>query len=145
MPALQLDALGIAEGRITIAQAVAFVLAQSTGLPPLVYSSADPEVVGQIQTQLGRAAAGAMVEHFLGHLAQQLRDRGFTRFVVAGGETSGAVVDGLGVPALEIGPEIDPGVPWTHSRGAASPVALALKSGNFGADDFFLKAWSLLA
>ncbi len=69
---------------------------------------------------------------------------GFTRFLVAGGETSGAVVGALGVAALQIGPEIDPGVPWTRSIGAPD-VALALKSGNFGAPDFFLKAWTKLA
>ncbi len=66
---------------------------------------------------------------------------GFSRFVVAGGETSGAVVGALGVSALQIGPEIDPGVPWTRSIGAQD-VALALKSGNFGTPDFFLKAWT---
>ena len=69
---------------------------------------------------------------------------GFTRMIVAGGETSGAVVNGLGVTALEIGPEIDPGVPWTRSIGGTE-LALALKSGNFGAPDFFLKAWDRLA
>jgi uncharacterized protein YgbK (DUF1537 family) len=62
---------------------------------------------------------------------------------VAGGETSGAVVAALGVRALRIGPEIDPGVPWTVSLGDA-PFALALKSGNFGAPDFFVKAWPML-
>ena len=66
------------------------------------------------------------------------------RFLVAGGETSGAVVGALGVSALEIGPEIDPGVPWTRSLGAPD-VALALKSGNFGAPDFFLRAWTKLS
>jgi uncharacterized protein YgbK (DUF1537 family) len=68
-----------------------------------------------------------------------------TRFLVAGGETSGAVVGALGVTTLAIGPEIDPGVPWTVSRDAGPPLALALKSGNFGTDDFFLKAWRLIA
>ncbi|TIU31270.1 MAG: hypothetical protein E5W38_16560, partial [Mesorhizobium sp.] len=70
-------------------------------------------------------------------------DAGFRRFLIAGGETSRAVVASLGVTMLEIGPEIDPGVPWTRSIGSPS-LALALKSGNFGAPDFFLKAWGLL-
>lgn len=146
MPALKLEAMAIAEGRITPAMARDFVLAQGDGaLPPLVYSSADPADVGAVQQQLGRDQAGAMVEHFLGRLAQSLLADGFNRFLVAGGETSGAVVEALAVPALEIGPEIDPGVPWTRSCGLAQPVALALKSGNFGSDDFFVKAWGLLA
>ena len=80
----------------------------------------------------------------MGQLAQELAQRGFTRLIVAGGETSGAVIHSLGVTALEIGPEIDPGVPWTLSSGAGPHLALALKSGNFGADDFFLKAWERL-
>ena len=77
-------------------------------------------------------------------VAGELVSRGVTRMIVAGGETSGAVVGALGVSALEIGPEIDPGVPWTRAL-AGPPLALALKSGNFGAPDFFLKAWELLA
>ena len=67
-----------------------------------------------------------------------------TALIVAGGESSGAVVGALAPPALLIGPEIDPGVPWTLTIGAEQPLALALKSGNFGAADFFLKAWDLL-
>jgi len=63
--------------------------------------------------------------------------------IVAGGETSGAVVGALGIKALEIGPEIDPGVPWTRSK-EGQGLVLALKSGNFGSPDFFLKAWKLL-
>jgi uncharacterized protein YgbK (DUF1537 family) len=74
----------------------------------------------------------------------KLRECGVTRFIIAGGETSGAVVTALKAPALYIGPEIDPGVPWTRSLGDPQPVALALKSGNFGTPDFFLKAWELL-
>jgi len=69
--------------------------------------------------------------------------RGVARLVVAGGETSGAVVQALGVEALAIGPEIDPGVPWTTSIGPR-PLALALKSGNFGAEDFFAKSLAML-
>jgi uncharacterized protein YgbK (DUF1537 family) len=67
------------------------------------------------------------------------------RLVVAGGETSGAVVSRLGVRALRIGGEIDPGVPWTYAEGSGAPLLLALKSGNFGAPDFFTKAFTVLA
>jgi uncharacterized protein YgbK (DUF1537 family) len=112
--------------------------------PALVYSSADPSVVRAVQDQLGAQRAGALVEHLLADVGRLLLANGFTRFLIAGGETSGAVVGALGVTALRIGPEIDPGVPWTRSIGTPD-VALALKSGNFGAPDFFLKAWALLA
>ena len=88
-------------------------------------------------------AAGALVERELAATAMTLVDKGFTRLIVAGGETSGAVVGALGVTAIEIGPEIDPGVPWTRSMDGRGLV-LALKSGNFGAPDFFLKAWNLV-
>ena len=83
------------------------------------------------------------MEHALADIAVTLKAAGFTRFVIAGGETSGAVVNALGVRMLQIGPEIDPGVPWTRSIGGPD-LALALKSGNFGAPDFFSRAWTLL-
>ncbi|MBC7738876.1 MAG: hypothetical protein H7245_17040, partial [Candidatus Saccharibacteria bacterium] len=96
-----------------------------------------------IQGQLGQHESGSLVETTLAAIAVQLCEAGFARFVIAGGETSGAVVAALGVAALEIGPEIDPGVPWTRGSGRHD-LALALKSGNFGTADFFLKAWALL-
>jgi uncharacterized protein YgbK (DUF1537 family) len=141
-PALQLDPIAIADKSITVADAVDFVLAAGDK-PPLVYSSADPAAVAAVQSRLGRAAAGAVVEDFLAEVAARLLAQGVTRFLVAGGETSGAVVGALEVGALDIGPEIDPGVPWTLARDG-KPIALALKSGNFGAEDFFLKAWKLV-
>ena len=87
--------------------------------------------------------AGEIVENTLAQIARALPALGVTRIVVAGGETSGAVVNALGVEALAIGAEIDPGVPWTRSLGGTD-LALALKSGNFGGPDFFLKAWTML-
>lgn len=140
VPALRLDPLAIADGRQTPADVAAFAIEASGTLPPLVYSSAEPDVVNAAQARLGRERAGAIVEDLLGAVAAALAGNGFTRFVVAGGETSGAVVAALGVAALGIGPEIDPGVPWTTSTSPEHPLALALKSGNFGTDDFFLKA-----
>jgi uncharacterized protein YgbK (DUF1537 family) len=85
-----------------------------------------------------------MVEEFLAKLAGALAESGFDRIIVAGGESSGAVIEGLGVRTLEIGPEIDPGVPWTLANSGGRPIALALKSGNFGAENIFLKAWDKL-
>lgn len=143
LPALKLDPLQIASGAISVADAVAFARAAPTGSTPLIYSSDDPAVVAGVQDRLGRGVAGELVEHFLGNVARQLADSGFTRFLVAGGETSGAVVGALGVEAMHIGPEIDPGVPWTVTLGD-KPLALALKSGNFGSEDFFVKAWKLV-
>jgi uncharacterized protein YgbK (DUF1537 family) len=144
LPALKIDPLDIENGRVGAAEISDWALRQPADEPVLIYSSADPEAVRLAQSQLGDAKAGALIEHELTEVAQRLVESGFTRLIVAGGETSGAVVNGLGVAALEIGPEIDPGVPWTRSIGRPE-VLLALKSGNFGAPDFFLKAWEKLA
>lgn len=110
----------------------------------LFSSSAEPAVVRAVQARLGSERAAALVEEVFARLALELVERGVRRLVVAGGETSGAVVQALGVQALAIGPQIDPGVPWTLSLGAPR-VALALKSGNFGAEDFFDKALAMAA
>jgi uncharacterized protein YgbK (DUF1537 family) len=142
-PSLQIDALEVAAGRVTASDVVAFVAGADGPRAPLVYSSADPSVVTAVQQKLGTAKAGAMVEDLLGAVAARLASSGFSRFLVAGGETSGAVVAALGVKALAIGAEIDPGVPWTLATGS-QPLALALKSGNFGTDDFFVKAWDAI-
>lgn len=143
-PALAISPALIQSGQVTLDQAEAFVRDSRHGLPPLVYSSATHEAVAEQQRQFGQMAAGEIVEHFHAGLARRLLAHGFTRFLVAGGETSGAVVGGLGARALQIGPEIDPGVPWTCATTSDAPLALALKSGNFGTEDFFSKAWSHL-
>ena len=108
-----------------------------------MYSTATPERVAEVQRALGRDVAAARVERALALIAQRLVDRGVRRMIVAGGETSGAVVQALGIEALAIGPAIDPGVPWTTATGRTR-LALALKSGNFGATDFFAKALAML-
>jgi uncharacterized protein YgbK (DUF1537 family) len=144
VPAFRLDPFAIASGAVTPQSAADWAVAATGPHAPLVYSSADPEAVREVQARLGVAHAGEIVEAFLAELGRRLLSSGFTRFLVAGGETSGAVVAALGVSALRIGPEIDPGVPWTRSIGDPD-VALALKSGNFGSADFFLKAWSKLS
>ncbi len=143
LPSLALDALDLCAGTVTVANIVQWARRQSPEQPVLIYSSADPEVIKRVQEQLGREQAGAAVERTMAAVAGELVSNGLTRIIVAGGETSGAVVGALGVSALEIGPEIDPGVPWTRTIGRSS-LALALKSGNFGAPDFFLKAWERL-
>ena len=111
--------------------------------PVLVYATAEPSDVAQAQRALGTERAAVLVEGAFRGVACALAAAGVRAFVVAGGETSGAVVDALGVRALAIGPEIDPGVPWTQAVGG-EPYRLALKSGNFGAPDFFAKATGML-
>jgi uncharacterized protein YgbK (DUF1537 family) len=109
----------------------------------LFYSSADPAAVATIQQRLGLEHAATLVEQAFAHLARALVAHGVRRLVVAGGETSGAVVGALGVKALAIGPQIDPGVPWTRVL-APQPLLLALKSGNFGRTDFFTRALEMV-
>ena len=116
----------------------------AAGRPFLVYSTAEPAQVAEVQARLGRDRAAALIEEAFGVLAARLVERGVRRLVVAGGETSGAVVQALGIESLAIGPAIDPGVPWTTARGRTT-LALALKSGNFGSDDFFAKSLAMLA
>ena len=139
-PAHEVAAADVIEGRLTAADAADWALAQA-GVP-LLYSSADPEVVRAVQDQFGREASATALERFFADVACALRDGGATRIITAGGETSGAVVEGLGLDTLEIGPEIDPGVPALR---AGPDLVVALKSGNFGTEDFFEKADRVLA
>jgi uncharacterized protein YgbK (DUF1537 family) len=141
MPGLKLDPLALARGEMSIDDAAAFACRSPSDLVPLIYASDAPEAVAESQRALGRERAGAVVENFFAELAAVLVASGFHRLLVAGGETSGAVIEKLGVKALDVGPEIDAGVPWMHAVIGGDPVALALKSGNFGADDIFLEAW----
>ena len=112
--------------------------------PLLIYASAPPAEVKALQEKLGRDRAGALIEEALAEVARALVEAGARRLVVAGGETSGAVVKALGIKGLQIGPQIDPGVPATVTIGGAVPLALALKSGNFGAMEFFTKAFTVM-
>ncbi|WP_426396228.1 3-oxo-tetronate kinase [Ralstonia sp. R-29] len=142
-PAFQIDPLALAEGQSVVVEALDFVQ-RHAGQTVLVYATSAPEQVAQVQKTLGVERAGKLVEEALGRIARALHADGVRRFVVAGGETSGAVVQALDVRALRIGPQIDPGVPWTATIGD-DPIALALKSGNFGTVDFFEKALAQLA
>lgn len=140
-PAFRVDPLALAEGAPLAEEAVAWAEDKIGDGPVLVYATAEPDEVRAAQAKVGREAAGEMVERALADVAAGMRRLGVRRFVVAGGETSGAIVQRLGVEALRIGQEIDPGVPWCVSVGD-DELALALKSGNFGAPDFFEKALS---
>ena len=141
-----LDPLRLARDRAgAVAEALALAEAQLPSGPVLIYSTAEPMAVAAVQAQLGTEGAGALVEQALAEVAQGLLRLGVRQLVVAGGETSGAVVQALGVRRMQIGPQIDPGVPWCHAFGNDGPLHLALKSGNFGSDDFFTKAFAQLA
>jgi uncharacterized protein YgbK (DUF1537 family) len=142
-PVFDVDPLTLAEGADTVSAALDFAAREMASGPILVSASAPPDQVRQVQEKLGRERAGALVETALAEIAKRLVERGVRRLVVAGGETSGAVVKALGITGLRIGPQIDPGVPWTASLGD-KPLLLALKSGNFGATDFFLRSFSVL-
>ncbi len=118
--------------------------AQKGDGPKIIYATAEPDAVRAAQDVLGRDRAGAVVEEALAACAVAARDAGARRFVVAGGETSGAVTKALQVDQLQVGREIAPGVPWTYTRSDGHDIALTLKSGNFGAESFFADALSLL-
>ena len=142
-PAFAIDAVALASDEGLVGRAVAWARERLADGPILIYASAPPDEVARIQQTLGRERAGELIEHALAEIAAGLVAAGVRRLVVAGGETSGAVVQRLGAKALRIGPQIDPGVPWTVSIGEP-PLALALKSGNFGTPDFFTKALAML-
>lgn len=137
-PGYRLDPLHLAEAGP--GAALDWLAAQSLSAAPLVYATAEPASVKAAQARLGAVRAGEIVEEALAALALAARDRGARRVVVAGGETSGAVTKALGVSQLDIGQEIAPGVPWTFCDSGGHRIALALKSGNFGAESFFADA-----
>ncbi|GAA3593252.1 3-oxo-tetronate kinase [Agrococcus terreus] len=140
-PAFEVDVHRIVAGEPVVEEAVAFV-AEHLDERPLVYSSSDPEVVAAVQAELGIEASSLAIEAAFARIAAGIAREGVRRIVVAGGETSGAVVNGLGVRALAIGAEVDPGVPWTVALDG-DRVGLLLKSGNFGGDDIFDRSLDL--
>jgi 3-dehydrotetronate 4-kinase len=142
-PVFDIDPLALAGGADVVGAALDFAAREIAAGPVLISASAPPDQVRAVQEKLGRERASALVETALAEIARRLVERGVRRLVVAGGETSGAVVKALGIRGLRIGPQIDPGVPWTASLGEP-PLLLALKSGNFGGVDFFLRSFSLL-
>ena len=140
---LALDTDAICRGEPVGEKAVAWAKQKLDNGPILLSASDKPEAVKALQAKYGVEKSSLAIEQTMAALARGLVDAGVRRLVVAGGETSGAVVKALDVTALRIGPEIDPGVPWTASVGNR-PLLLALKSGNFGAPDFFTKAFTRL-
>jgi uncharacterized protein YgbK (DUF1537 family) len=140
-PAMRVDVDAVLAGAVTPAQAAAFI-ADHPG-QPLVYSSATADELEAARQRWGRERAALAIEGFLAATAREAVQRGVRRLVVAGGETSGAVVGALALESLEIGPEIDPGVPALFSR-AGHGLGLALKSGNFGSPEFFARAFAVL-
>lgn len=144
VPTLELDPLATPDAAALARQALEWAEGKLGAVPVVIAASTVPEQVQALQAKLGREAAGALVEDALATVAAGLVARGVRRLVVAGGETSGAVVGRLGVKRLRIGAEIDPGVPWTLAEGGEEPLLLALKSGNFGGRDFFLEAFERL-
>lgn len=144
IPHFHINALDVLDGKSVVNEALTWAKAElKNNQTVLIYSSADPEEVDKIQNKRGRIEVGSKVEAVLSDIARQLKSDGIRRFIIAGGETSGAVIEALGINTMEIGPEIDPGVPWTKSI-EKRPLAIALKSGNFGTEDFFIKSISQL-
>ncbi len=146
-PALRIDARDIAAGQPVAARALDWHAQQTQ--TAMIYATSPPDEVSQLQKAFGANALGEQIEHCFAEIARGLIGQQVRRFVVAGGETSGAVVNALGVQMLKIGDTIDPGVPWTSGLvgqpllATPAPVLLALKSGNFGTEDFFSKALAL--
>ena len=147
-PSMAIDPMAIAAGNDVADQALRWAEPLLASGPVLLYATAEPSTVRAVQEHLGAARAGEMVEQTLSTIAAGLVQRGVRQLLVAGGETSGAVVQALGVQRMAIGPQIDPGVPWTAVDSTLCPgeaVHMALKSGNFGSPDFFSKAFAQLA
>ena len=141
-PSLRLDPMKLAESGH--GAALEWLREQPADGTPMIYATASPDAVRAAQEHLGTARAGQLVENALADLAKAAFAAGRRRFVVAGGETSGAVSQALGLSRLDIGAEIAPGVPWTFTTVDGEPIAITLKSGNFGDRDFFTTALARL-
>jgi uncharacterized protein YgbK (DUF1537 family) len=144
MPALRLDTAALVEGAEEARRAVVWAQAHIGQGPVLIASTAPPDQVQALQARFGREQTGQAIEQAMAHIAEALAGAGVRRLIVAGGETSGAVVDRLGLRAFAIGPEIAPGVPVLRTVGGKPEMMLALKSGNFGGPDFFADALRLM-
>ncbi|MDH4053238.1 MAG: hypothetical protein OEU93_16845, partial [Rubrivivax sp.] len=139
-----IDPLRVAAGQDLAAEALAWAAPRLGTAPVLVSATAEPAAVAAVQAQLGAERAGALVEQTLARVASGLVEQGVGQLLIAGGETSGACIQALGITQLRIGPQIDPGVPWCHARLAGRGLHVALKSGNFGGTDFFSRAFESL-
>jgi uncharacterized protein YgbK (DUF1537 family) len=137
-PALQLNPLSIDNKQQSMQDVVDWML-ENIDNGPLIYASADASTISHVHQTLGKDYAAELVENCFCELAKAAKQAGVQNFIVAGGETSGAVVQALDIKMFEIGPSIEPSVPIVTTI-EATPINLALKSGNFGQPDFFLKA-----
>ncbi|MCL8384494.1 3-oxo-tetronate kinase [Xanthobacter aminoxidans] len=146
MPVLRLSAERlVTHPEAEVAAALEWAKARLASGPVLIAASGAPEQVAEVQARFGRHAAGVAVEHGTAAISEGLVAAGVRRLVLAGGETSGASVDRLKIPAFLVGPEIAPGVPLLRTEGQpGEPMVLALKSGNFGGPDFFAKALGMM-
>lgn len=145
MPVLRLDTEKLLEGSDEIAAAISWAGERIAAGPVIIAASAAPDVVSRLQAQYGREASGHAIEAATATIASELVARGVKRLVIAGGETSGATVDRLAIPAFLIGPEIAPGVPVLRTVGnEQGDMLMALKSGNFGGEDFFAAALAMM-
>ncbi|MBY5864355.1 3-oxo-tetronate kinase [Rhizobium leguminosarum] len=145
MPVLRLDPERLLAGPDEIAAAISWAGDRISAGPVVIAASAAPKTVSRLQSLYGREASGHAIETATSIIATELVERGVRRLVVAGGETSGAAVDRLAIPAFLIGPEIAPGVPVLRTVGnAQGDMLLALKSGNFGGEDFFTAALAMM-
>ena len=142
-PSFRVDPLALIAGEPVVERVAEWALKAMERGPVLIYSTDEPEAVTDAQKLLGPERTGKMVEEALAGIARRLCAAGVKKWILAGGETSGAVVEALGIRSLRIGPEIEPGVPWTFSL-APEGLCLAFKSGNFGAEAFFEKALGML-
>lgn len=146
-PAFFVDPDELVDGKNVVGVALEWISQNITKGPVLIYATSSPEIVKRIQDRVGVEKAGAIVEDALAEIAKGLIAIGVGQLIVAGGETSGAVVKALGISGLRIGPEIAPGVPWTKAifnHPQNTPLVLALKSGNFGGPQFFNEAWNYI-
>jgi uncharacterized protein YgbK (DUF1537 family) len=146
MPVLHLDPDKVIAGPDEARRALAWAKERIGNSPVLIASSSTPDQVAALQARHGRDAAGHAIEQAMADLAEGLVQAGVRRLVVAGGETSGAAVDRLGIPGFLVGAEIAAGVPVLRAVGARKgDMLLALKSGNFGGPDFFSDALRLMS
>ena len=138
-PVLRLDLLAMPDAKAAIAEALAWALPRLAEGPVAIATSASPAAVRAAQDRYGRSGAASLAEAIIGGLAVALRDAGVRRFVVAGGETSGSVVEHLGIRELQVGAYGGPGIGNAVTRGE-DPMAFCLKSGKLGPVDMFLSA-----
>jgi 3-dehydrotetronate 4-kinase len=147
LPSFAIDPHQLAQGANIVDKVLAWAKPRIAQSPLLIYSTANAQDLSHVHSQLGAQRAGEMVEQSLAAIARGLVALGVRQLVVAGGETSGACVQALNIQQMQIGTQIDPGVPWCHAHSDAAQgegLHLTLKSGNFGTDDFFTKAFQVL-